>query len=250
MAGKDLFDQSISYDNHPYRNIVFSPDFETPEGFEPGKGVFDDLADDPSEAEVAAQAAGQVTRRSSGLPLITPPDEKFLFSAVNSFPFMAEPAIASRFSDGSFGVWYGAEEWMTTIWETGYHMVQNEEARERVSDDEVITRYRMIYQVDCRAILVDFRGKEKDIPEIIGDDYAKTRKIGQTAKSQGAPGIITPSARCRGMYGTCLAIFSEKFLSNPKIFGTYTYTFKRKNRKFTAFTENQGSTFAVLITAF
>ncbi len=237
MAKKSLFDRTVDYDGQAYRNIVFLPEFQTTFGIVPGKGVFDDLAEEPAEAEAAAVSANRTAKETT---LYRWPDDYFLHKMVISYPFIwAESSVATRFSAGSFAVWYGAEEWMTTIFETIHHMAKNESARQSSNEKEIV-RHRMIYQVDCKGILADFRGKEKDFPELVGDDYTETHKIGRKVYFEGPPGIITPSARCRGMDGTCLAIFDERLLSSPRTFSQYTYRMDVPMGSISAYKEDTG----------
>lgn len=113
-----------------------------------------------------------------------------------AYPFEENNWHGSRYTNGSFGVWYGSLEKETTIYESAYHFIQGENSVEGL--DEVILRHRAVYQVTCQAILIDIVGKEKKYPELISDDYNFTQSIGKRLSFEGHPGLLSPSARCSG----------------------------------------------------
>ncbi len=164
-------------------------------GLRRSQDLFDDLSGDPAD-RAAAVAAESATRIASAAPLITRP---FDYGTVVTFPFLPQNWQATRFSDGlAFGVWYGALELETTVYETAYHwhrFVRDSfpsEAREIVGE-------RRVLDVRCDAILLDLRGKEKRAPGLVDRrDYAYTQGLGRYLKSQSQNGLLVRSARAAG----------------------------------------------------
>ncbi|MFA7349604.1 MAG: RES family NAD+ phosphorylase [Methylotenera sp.] len=175
--------------------------------------LFDDLTDDP-EAWQAAQLLEMETKPklfNSHQPIIDRPFEEAEWNTAIGYPF--QNSSQSRFSDGSFGVWYGAESIETTVYETAYHW------QKILLDDAGFNKpgveiERRIYMVQCDSLLIDLRPQIKTHPEIIhASDYTATHAIGSKLHREGHPGLITKSARiCRG---DVYAIFTPNVLSNP-----------------------------------
>src|SRR5262249_37213668 len=72
-----------------------------------------------------------------------------------------------------------------------------------------------VYNVFCKGILLDFRGKETHYPQLLSNDYAFTQQVGKRISLEGHPGILTPSARKSD--GVNVVAFSERILSNPRV---------------------------------
>jgi hypothetical protein len=140
--------------------------------------------------------------------------------SIIEYPFKNEPYLFTRFGDGTYGVWYGSLEMKTTVFETGFHMIKAEGAVEGL--DEVVVRERAVYRVQCRAILIDLRGKQKSFPELVADKYGFTRQIGQRINREGHPGLLAPSSRYNG---TNMVIFNPAVLSDPRLHCYLTYFF-------------------------
>ena len=209
---KTLFDNTADFDDQPYRNITSLRDSED---------LFDDLADGDEDASaIAAEAEMRVKDHL----ILRPPEiihRSFYYTrSIIDYPFKNEPCLFTRFGDGTYGVWYGSLEIKTTIFETGFHMIKAERAVEGL--DEVVVRDRAVYRVQCRAILIDLRGKQKSFPKLLADDYGFTQLIGRRMNKEGHPGILVPSARIKG---TNLVIFNPDVLSDPRLHCYLTYFF-------------------------
>jgi hypothetical protein len=59
----------------------------------------------------------------------------------------------SRYGDGSFPVWYGCLDPLTTIYETAYHMIKEE--KDLAGSQSEVVRRRLVCRVSCTAILID-----------------------------------------------------------------------------------------------
>jgi len=194
-----LFDKGCEFDDDLFRNIV---------SLRESIDLFSDLTDgDEFESEVAVTAEMRV---KSDIPpgMI---QRGFHYSTAIRYPFEAEPYLSSRYGTGAFGVWYGSLEFETTIHETAYHMIREEQRVEGLKGP--IVRERAVYLVHCRAVLIDLRGKEKRFAGLIAQDYSFTHQISERLHKEGHPGLLAPSARCRG---TSQVSFTPSILDNPR----------------------------------
>lgn len=89
------------------------------------------------------------------------------------------------------------------------------EERRIAGNQGEIYRERAVYDVDCRALLIDLTGQTAIYPDLIADDYHVTQTIGQRLYNEGHPGLIASSARRHG--GENVAIFRPSVLNNPRI---------------------------------
>jgi hypothetical protein len=193
-----LFNKSRDFEGRLFRNIVSLRETED---------LFDDLTEDQDVSNVGYSTemrvkanipAGQIQR-------------SFYYSTAIGYPFTTEPFMSSRYGDGTFAVWYGALELETTIYETVHHMVRD--IRNVAGVNEIVVRERAVFNVACRALLLDLKGKEKDYPGLVADSYVFTQEIGRRLHREGHPGLIAPSARCEGLNAV---ILNETVLSDPR----------------------------------
>ncbi len=115
----------------------------------------------------------------------------------------------SRFSDGSYGVFYCARKRDTAIAETRHHAALFMQATR-----EPPMRLQMrLYTVQAKGRVVDLRAASLAEPRIVDpDDYAYAQSIGRKLRAEGALGIVYPSVRHPG--GTCLAALRTRLLSH------------------------------------
>lgn len=202
----DLYSSNATLDHNVYRNIVF---------YNATENLFDDLI--PKNAlKKGTQIALDAEARVKTDPTVTPQDMHY--TAAISYPFMPHAYQSTRYSSGAYGVWYGSLEHLTTIYETVYHMFRSTLAIEGVQ--EIVYGKRAIYTVHSKAVLIDLRGKEKQHPHLIANDYTFTQNIGATLQKQGHPGLIAPSARTEG---SNVIIFNPDVLSRPALAGNLLY---------------------------
>lgn len=203
----DLFEKNATLNEDIKRNI---PSLRISED------LFDDLYDDNNHYHEIAIAAE--SRVKQGLPTNII-QRGFHYTTGVLFPFESENYQRTRYSDGSFGCWYGSMDLETTIYETAYHNLKNELNIEGIS--EIITRERAIYNVLCQGVLLDFRGKHLSHPKLIQEDYSFTQQIGRRLSKEGHPGILAPSARKKD--GVNVVVFNPNILSNAKVTQYLTY---------------------------
>jgi hypothetical protein len=115
----------------------------------------------------------------------------------------------SRFSDGSYGVFYCARKRDTAIAETRYHA-----ALFMAATDEPPMRLQMrLYTVEANGKVADLREASRAEPRIVDpDDYGYAQGVGRQLRADGALGILYPSVRHPA--GVCLAAFRTTLLKN------------------------------------
>jgi hypothetical protein len=200
--------------------------------------LFNDLSDNPEDwlvaqrYETGAKPHNHISKDLAGCepPVIDRPFEEAAWFAAIGFPFKSW--MASRYSDGSFGVWYGADTVETSVYETVHHwrsrLLRDAGFEQMViaGDRESITGDRRIYGVRCDAALVDLRPRALGCQALIDpESYHFTQPIGARLKTEGHPGLITLSARCDG---NVYAVLNPDVLSNPKILSYLTYRLTRQ----------------------
>ncbi|MGA7177989.1 MAG: RES family NAD+ phosphorylase [Thiobacillaceae bacterium] len=142
---------------------------------------------------------------------LVPPDER-LFGEGSS-PIMAAfthlNQQGSRFSDGTYGVFYCARKKQTAIAETRHH-----QALFMAATQEPPIRLQMrLYSVNAKGHVADLRKASRTDPRIVDpDNYGYAQGIGRTLRNEGAPGILYPSVRHSG--GQCLAALKPSLLKN------------------------------------
>jgi hypothetical protein len=209
-----LFTRAIEFRKDVFRNIV---------SLREQQDLFDDLADGDIELSACAIEAEARVKENIPLGLI---ERGFQYSLAIGYPFDTQPFMASRYGDGTFGVWYGSVDSLeTSLWETAYHMIQDE--LNIFGLRETVVRERAVYLVCCEGILLDLVGREKDYPQLVSDDYSYTQSIGRRLAREGHPGLQAPSARCKGVN---VAVFNPDILSNPRNHMYLTYRFDPARR--------------------
>jgi len=176
--------------------------------------LFDDLTDNPAEWSLAQQVEDAVKPPPyrSHTPVIDRPFEDSAWFNAIDWPFRHWQA--SRFSDGSHGVWYGSESIETTVFESAHHWYRgllSDAGYER----EAVVAERTVYWVACAAALLDFRGVTAEYPDLLHPaDYAFSQSVGARIRHEGHPGLLIQSVRRPA--GDNVAIFNPAVLSNPR----------------------------------
>ena len=178
--------------------------------------LFDDLTDDPAEWLLAQKVEDEVKPPpyASHKPIIDRPFEDAQWFNAIQWPF--KHWQASRFSDGSFGVWYGSESVETTVYESAYHWYRGLLSDAGFEQMAVIAE-RKVYWVACNAALLDFRqvtDNDRQPDLLHPSDYTFCQAVGSRIHREGHPGLLTLSVRRPA--GENLAIFNPAVLSNPR----------------------------------
>lgn len=203
---QDLFERLTLHNFHDdaFRNIMTIRETQD---------LYDDLSADPADWDVAIAAEMAVKPPYTQHPIIERPFEEAIYQNAIEFPF--KNWMESRYSDGHFGVWYGAANLETTVHETVHHWRRMLDAVEEFPHhDTSIVGERRVFLVRCDAALLDFRVRIADFPSLVEPhDYRFTQEAGRRVHHEGHPGIVTKSAHCEG---DMFAILRQSVLSNPR----------------------------------
>jgi hypothetical protein len=178
--------------------------------------LFERVSPDPAvwEALIALeQATNPRVRDQVGEIALVPPGERVAGPGASyvmaSFTHLNPKG--SRFSDGSFGVYYAAADLETAVAETVHHF----EAFARDSGDPARTEDMRVL---VGAVDEDFEDVS-DLPEaerlpiLDAADYAAARAYGTRQRAAGAPGVVYPSVRRPG--GECVGAFRPRAVGLP-----------------------------------
>lgn len=169
----------------------------------PPVGVFDRIADPADlEALYAIEALTDARVRDELGTLSSVPKERRI-SGPGSTPVMAafthRNPDGSRFSDGSWGVFYAGRRIATAIEETVYHR----ERFLRATAEPAIDLEMRCYRCAIDGRLHDLRG---GWPEAhAADDYRASQALARELRAAGSNGLVYDSVRDRG--GECVATF-------------------------------------------
>ena len=192
--------------------IRWAPSYRLVASRFPPVGLFDRVAR-PEDLEFVLAAESLTNdrlREEAGELALVPREERV--SGPGTTPIMAAfthlNREGSRFSDGTWGVYYAAREMATAIAETAWHRARFL-ARTREAPGEVDMR---CYLADIRAELVDLRGYGRRKPDLMHPgSYAASQEFARARRAEGAGGIVYDSVR--RAKGQCVAIFRAKLVA-------------------------------------
>ena len=116
----------------------------------------------------------------------------------------------SRFSDGSFGVFYAGADLATAIAETKHHRVRFM----RATNQPRMELDMRVYVVDLDGALHDISGLRTALPLVYHpDDYTAGQAMAARLRADGSSGIVYDSVRHDGV---CAAVFRPRCLTNPR----------------------------------
>ncbi len=199
----------------PLTPTVWRPAYRLIPSRYPTVGLYDRIAD-PADLEVvfAVEALTNPRLRDElGQLHLVPSDERVsgAGSTVVMAAFTHLNPEGSRFSDGSYGVYYAAQALDTAIAEVSHHralfLARTDEAAIDV-DMRVITA-----TVD--ATLHDLQGLGKQAAAMLDpDDYGAPQALGRQLRAEGSWGVLFPSVRHAG--GLCVGLFRPRALRNAR----------------------------------
>jgi len=170
----------------------------------PSQDLFDDLIDSKSISILQ-----KIENRTSGIDHQRQQKERvFQYFDTQStlYIFQHSDLWGGRFSDGSFGVWYGALEEQTSIDEALFWWSQFVKPDFENTRDPITTDRRMFRVKLSHKLTADFRPLSDDYPQLTHPhDYTFCHKLGHEAVTKEIGYSFTPSARSLG--GTCLPTF-------------------------------------------
>lgn len=195
----------------PVRAVAWKPSYRLIASRYPTVGLYDAIAD-PADLEVvfAIEALTNPRLRNElGELQLVPPAERI--SGAGSTPIMAAfthlNPEGSRFSDGSWGVYYAANDLDTAVAEVSHHRAVFL-ARTREPALEIDLR---LITAPLEARLHDLRGLRRSAPQLYDPaDYSAGRALGRQLREAGSWGVLYHSVRRPG--GLCAGVFRPRAL--------------------------------------
>lgn len=117
----------------------------------------------------------------------------------------------SRFTDGTYGVFYAANDLETAIAETKYHRERFMRATAQAQMDLDMR----VCLIDLAGDLHDLRGQKTTYPLVYHNDhYASAQHLAKSLRKEGSNGVAYDTVRRGG--GECVAVFRPPLLSNAR----------------------------------
>ena len=200
----------------PVVRVAWRPSYRLIPSRFPTVGLYDAIAD-PADLEVvyAVEALTNARIRDElGELSLVPPQERV--SGAGSTPIMAAfthlNPEGSRFSDGSYGVYYAAHSLDTAIAEVSHH---RSVFLERTAEPPIDVDLRLI-TAPVDADLHDLRALDAPAAARIlhPDHYAASQALGRRLRAAASWGVHFPSVRHEG--GLCVGIFRPRALGRAR----------------------------------
>lgn len=189
----------------PLRRIHWDPACRIVPTRHPTVYLFDRVAgSEDFEALYALEALtnDRIREEYGALALVPPEDRVF---GPGSGPIMAAfthlNPLGSRFSDGSYGVFYAAGDRPTAIAETRHHHARFLAA----TSVPPMSLAMRLYHVTIDARLHDLRGEAIDPAVHDPDSYSVSQKLGHALRQERSAGVVYRSVRKDG--GRCVGLF-------------------------------------------
>ncbi|MEP7057896.1 MAG: RES family NAD+ phosphorylase [Caldimonas sp.] len=199
----------------PLHRTVWRPSYRLIPSRYPTIGLYDAIAD-PADLEVvfAIEALTNPRIRDElGELQLVPPEERV--SGAGSTPVMAAfthlNPDGSRFSDGSYGVYYAAQALDAAIAEVSHHRAV---FLARTAEPAIDIDLRLV-SANIDAELHDLRDLGAAAAKVLDpDDYATSQALGRRLRAAGSWGVLFPSVRHAG--GFCVGVFRPRALARAR----------------------------------
>ncbi|MDQ3510793.1 MAG: RES family NAD+ phosphorylase [Pseudomonadota bacterium] len=196
----------------PRSRIEWRPSYRIVSSRFPPIGVFDDIAS-PEDIDALFELEGRTNprlREQLGQIRLIPPERRV--SGPGTTPVMAAfthlNRDGSRFSNGSFGVYYAALERGTAVIETVFHRSRFlAHTREPPSILEMRS-----YLADIAADLHDVRGGYAELHDPAS--YVASQRTAVELRADGSDGLVYDSVRNPG--GQCVALFYPDLITSTR----------------------------------
>ncbi len=175
--------------------------------------IFDDVADQADfDALYAVQALTnpRLQQQVGNLNLVPEDQRPWGIPGCNYAlgPFVHLSPAGSRFSDGSFGVYYCADHIHTAIAETRYHQERYFRNVEGLKYDRIVMRG---LKTEFSATLVDIHPADRHPRWHQADEYGPARQLGGTLREHRESGLCYESVRAPGQL--CYALLSPGLIT-------------------------------------
>ena len=218
----------LSPDDLPVTPLAWTPCHRLIASRYPTVGLYDEIAR-PEDLEVVfaieALTNPRVRQALGALSLVPPADR---VSGPGATLVMAAfthlNPEGSRFSDGSYGVYYAADTLDTAVAEVSHHRAR---FLARTAEPEIDVDLRWI-QADLRQPVHDLRTSAPACTDLSAstptsadlsavydpEDYAAGQSLGRALRAAGSAALAYHSVRLAG--GQCVAVFIPRALSNAR----------------------------------
>ena len=199
----------------PVTSVDWRPSYRLIPSRYPTVGLYDRVAD-PADLDVvfAIEALTNPRIRDElGQLQLVPPDERVTGagSTMVMAAFTHLNPEGSRFSDGSYGVYYAAQSLETAVAEVSHHRAL---FLARTNEPAIDVDLRAI-TATIHAGLHDLRGLGKRGAALFDpNDYRAPQTLGRALRAAGSWGVQFPSVRHDG--GLCVGVFRPKALRNAR----------------------------------
>lgn len=196
----------------PVSRVEWRPCYRMISSRFPPVGVYDQVAN-PEDLEAVFSVENLTNprlRQEAGELSLVPAEDRL--SGEGATPIMAAfthlNPEGSRFSDGTYGVFYAGRSLDTAIAETRY---QRERFLSRTKEEPIEIEMRT-YLTDLNGDLHDIRGRRDLAAVYDSNNYAAGQVLGRELKAANSWGIVYDSVRDPG--GDCAGVFRPPVLSN------------------------------------
>ncbi|MES2613836.1 MAG: RES family NAD+ phosphorylase [Bdellovibrionota bacterium] len=213
------------FDGHVFRNIYTIKN---------SQNLFDELCDTKEENSILNYWSEQ----TSYIDHKKPQQYRFAqYAEIANTPFPPTPEILSplmkagksRFSDGSFGVWYSALDEKTSISETLYWSYRHWKKDIEIAKNPYVTD-RKIFRAKIKTTkLCDLSEMVQEFPNLIHkEDYTFCQNLGKSGRENLVEAFLTLSVREEG--GKCMPIFVPQIIEQVQFIRFWHYTFYKDGR--------------------
>ncbi|HEV3154431.1 MAG TPA: RES family NAD+ phosphorylase [Candidatus Baltobacteraceae bacterium] len=203
--------------------LDWHPAFRIIPSIYPPVGIYDDVADaDDLDAVVTLESATnpRILTEAGELSLVRPEER---ISGQGTTPIMASftHTKASRFSDGTYGVYYAAHEEETAIAETAYHRLRF--ITHAGFQSEIV--HMRVYSARILGDFDDVRTKTRRSRLYDTNDYSFSQRYARKLFERNrVDGIAFRSVR--RPEGECLAVFRPRCVTNVRVERHLQYRFE------------------------
>ena len=204
-------------------SLDWHPAFRIIPSIYPPIGIYDDVADPRDLAAVVALESAtnpRILTEAGELSLVRPEER---VSGEGTTPVMAAftHTKPSRFSDGSYGVYYAAHDEETAIAETAYHRLRF--ITQAGFRSEIV--HMRVYSARIRGSFDDIRAKTLRSKLYDPDDYSYPQRYARALFDKNrVDGIAARSVRRPA--GECVAVFRPRCISSVRVERHLQYRFE------------------------
>jgi len=211
----DLFLDRTRVASVPARRIRWKATYRLQSARHPPVAYFERIAgpDDQRVLEDLESLTDPAARQAIGRISLVPPSRRVFGAGASAVmgPFThASKDNPSRFTDGSYGVYYAGSKFETALREIAFHRGR---FHAMTGDPPTKTTFKTIV-AGINKMMHDIR--KGDWADVLDPDparYAKSQALAAQLKGSGSNGVVYPGVRHSG--GECLAAFWPNVPSSP-----------------------------------